>query len=146
MIETPHVFKLMHTRRADLCPAWRIKERIVSGIWQRFLARRKAILRLGIPGPAALAAPRAGPAMAKDGGSGTARRAGASAGAGGAAAPPRLGGGPGGGHGHGGGRGRPAAARAARVRGGVLAILPGARGLRRRAVLRHGRCGGRRGG
>lgn len=67
-----------------------------------------------------------------------------------AVASPRrgLGRGPGCGHGHGGRRCRcPAAARAAWLRGGVLALLAGARGLRRLTVLRHRRCGrGLRGG
>lgn len=67
----------------------------------------------------------------------------------GAAAPGR-----GRGRGHGHGRGwrcrwrcrRSAAAGAARLRGRVLALLAGPRRLRRRAVLRHRRCGAGRGG
>lgn len=68
------------------------------------------------------------------------------AGGGEAVASPRRG--PGCGHGHGGRRCQcPAAARPARLRGGVLALLAGARGLRRLTVLRHRRCGrGLRGG
>lgn len=108
-----------------------IRHQVVTG--RRKLARRRISA-----GEAAV--PTRGAASTKDGGiaaasawrAGRFRRGLARYGA--ALPPPNFGRG----HGHG-GRWRSAAAGAARLRGGVLALLAGARGLCRRAVLRHRR-------